>query len=88
MAPTTPGMLESAVVTSIEAMRGSSGASGTGTTSQGTSGTAGASGTGQMYRITLRMDDGSTRVLMQDWAPGFKSGDRVNVQNGAIQMKR
>lgn len=51
----------------------------------GTSGTTGSStGTDKMYRITLRMDDGSTRVVTQDKAPTFSSGDRVNMMDGMI----
>jgi outer membrane lipoprotein SlyB len=38
-----------------------------------------------MYRITVVMDDGNTRVITQDWAPSFRSGDRVRVQDGVIQ---
>lgn len=51
----------------------------------GTSGTSGSStGTDKMYRITLRMDDGSTRVVTQEKAPTFSSGDRVNMMDGMI----
>jgi outer membrane lipoprotein SlyB len=38
-----------------------------------------------VYRITLRMDDGSTRVVTQETTPDFRSGDRVNLTGGAIQ---
>jgi outer membrane lipoprotein SlyB len=31
------------------------------------------------------MDDGSTRVITQEWAPSFRSGDRVRVEKGMIQ---
>jgi outer membrane lipoprotein SlyB len=37
------------------------------------------------YRITLRMDDGTTRVITQDLVPAFRSGDRVIVMNGVVQ---
>jgi outer membrane lipoprotein SlyB len=37
-----------------------------------------------MYRITVRMDDGSTRIITQDATPDFRSGDRVNLTSGAI----
>ncbi len=47
--------------------------------------TAGGSMTDRVYRITLRMDDGSTRVLTQEWAPSFTTGDRVRMSSGAIQ---
>jgi hypothetical protein len=80
---TMPGMMPNAVVTSIEAMpRQSAGAAVGGS---GTTGTTGSSmGEDKMYRITLRMDDGTTRVVMQDKAPTFRMGDRVNMTDGAI----
>lgn len=54
----------------------------------GGTGAAGTTGTpDRMYRITLRMDDGSTQVVMQDWAPTFRSGDRVNLTGGEIQRR-
>jgi outer membrane lipoprotein SlyB len=30
------------------------------------------------------MDDGSSRVITQEWAPAFRTGDRVRVESGAI----
>ncbi len=59
---------------------GSSGAAG----STGSSGAAGATGANS-YRVTVRMDDGSTQVITQDSTPAFRSGDRVSVASGAIQ---
>jgi outer membrane lipoprotein SlyB len=41
----------------------------------------------RVYRVTLRMDDGSTRVITQEWAPTFRSGDRVNLTGGEIQRR-
>jgi outer membrane lipoprotein SlyB len=38
----------------------------------------------RVYRVTLRMDDGSTQVVMQETAPDFRSGDRVSLTGGAI----
>jgi uncharacterized protein YceK len=52
--------------------------------SSGASGTTGGSGAGEAYRITLRLDDGSTQVLTQDTIPDFRSGDRVHVESGVI----
>ena len=76
-----PGSMPNAVVMSIEAMPRPSGA-------VGGSGTAGATGSSmgedKMYRITLRMDDGTTRVVTQDKPPTFRSGDRVNMMDGMI----
>ena len=53
--------------------------------SSGSSGATGSSGADSVYRITVLMDDGATRVITQDWAPSFRSGDRVRVTDGAIQ---
>jgi outer membrane lipoprotein SlyB len=60
----------------------------------GGAGAAGSSGTGtsgssmtsdRVYRITLRMDDGSTQVVTQEATPDFRSGDRVNHSSGMIR---
>ncbi len=53
--------------------------------SSGSSGATGSAGAASTYRITVVMDDGATRVITQDWAPSFRSGDRVRVQDGSIQ---
>lgn len=66
---------------------GSGTASGSGTgTGTGTNGGGGNSRSAreQAYRITLRMDDGSTQVLNQSSTPTYRSGDRVNLSNGVI----
>ena len=52
--------------------------------SSGAAGTTGSSGSGQSYRVTVRMDDGSTQVVTHGTTPDFRSGDRVNVTSGAI----
>jgi outer membrane lipoprotein SlyB len=50
------------------------------------SGATGSSAAGdRVYRVTLRMDDGSTRVVTQETTPDFRSGDRVNLTGGTIQ---
>ena len=54
----------------------------------GTSGTAGSTSgaAGNMlYRVTLRLDDGTTRTVMQNTQPAFQIGDRVSVQKGVMQ---
>ena len=56
--------------------------------SMGASGTAGASasgGAGQAYRVTVRMDDGSTQAITYTGTPEFRSGERINVTGGAIR---
>jgi outer membrane lipoprotein SlyB len=37
-----------------------------------------------VYRVTLRMEDGSLRTLSQREAPAYAVGDRVRVSNGRI----
>jgi hypothetical protein len=70
-----------AVVVAIEAMprqgTGAVGGSGTGTTGS-------SMGEDTMYRVTLRMDDGTTKVVTQVAAPTFRMGDRVNMSDGMI----
>jgi outer membrane lipoprotein SlyB len=39
----------------------------------------------RVYRVTLRMDDGSTQVVTQESTPDFRSGDRVSMNSGAIR---
>ena len=54
----------------------------------GTSGTAGSTSgaAGNMlYRVTLRLDDGTTRTFVQNTQPAFQIGDRVSVQRGVMQ---
>ena len=54
---------------------------GTSGTSGSTSGAAG----NMLYRVTLRLDDGTTRTFMQNTQPVFQIGDRVSVQKGVMQ---
>ena len=54
----------------------------------GTSGTAGSTSGAAgnlLYRVTLRLDDGTTRTFMQNTQPVFQIGDRVSVQKGVMQ---
>lgn len=84
---TMPGGLPNAVVVSIEVVpRQGGNAAGAGAIgASGTTGTTGSSAAADsIYRITLRMDDGTTRVVTQDQAPSFRGGDRVNMMDGAI----
>jgi len=39
----------------------------------------------RVYRVTLRLDDGSTEIVTQETTPAFRSGDRVTISGGAIQ---
>jgi outer membrane lipoprotein SlyB len=38
----------------------------------------------EAYRITLRMDDGSSRTITQNENPGFSNGSRVRVEDGKV----
>ena len=75
------------VVTMIEVVPRSGAATGAGTMAgAAVGGTAGGT-SDRVYRVTVRMDDGSTRVITQEWAPTFRSGDRVNLTGGEIQRR-
>lgn len=74
----------SATVQSIEPVpRGMD--QGSGDMQSGSSGTAGSTSGNMQYRVTLRLDDGSTRAIMQNSQPGYQVGDRVKVVNGLLQ---
>ncbi|WP_156894932.1 hypothetical protein [Janthinobacterium sp. 1_2014MBL_MicDiv] len=81
--------ISSATVQSIETVpRGMD--QGSGDMQAGTSGTAGtgssAGAAGNMlYRVTLRLDDGTTRTFVQNTQPAFQIGERVSVQRGVMQ---
>ena len=54
----------------------------------GTSGTAGSTSGAAgniLYRVSLRLDDGTTRTFMQNTQPTFQIGERVSVQKGVMQ---
>lgn len=38
-----------------------------------------------VYQVTVRFDDGSSRVFSQASAPSWRTGDRVREDNGALQ---
>jgi outer membrane lipoprotein SlyB len=38
----------------------------------------------QMYRVAVRMDNGSVQTLTQEVAPGVQVGERVRLENGVI----
>lgn len=39
----------------------------------------------QVYRLTLRMDDGTVQSLVQESLPSLRIGDRIRIQNGVIE---
>jgi hypothetical protein len=81
--PMATSTMPNSTVISIEPMGSASGSTESG--SSGTSGSAGATGAQQQaYRVTLRMDDGSTQVVSQATPPTYRSGDRVSLGGGVI----
>jgi outer membrane lipoprotein SlyB len=40
---------------------------------------------GKSYEVTVRLEDGSSRVINEATAPSWRAGDRVKVVNGVIQ---
>ena len=47
-------------------------------------GTMAGSPTDRVYRVTVRMDDGSSQLIVVDSMPGYKIGDRVRYSNGTL----
>lgn len=39
---------------------------------------------GEIYKVTIRMDDGTTQSFAQEAAPDIKNGDRVKITNGVL----
>ena len=42
------------------------------------------SGGDQIYKVTIKMDDGTTQSFAQEAAPTVKQGDRVTITNGVL----
>lgn len=82
-----PAAPPNSVVTMIEVVPRSGDATGAGTMAGAAVGGTATGTADRVYRVTLRMDDGSTRVITQEWAPTFRSGDRVNLTGGEIQRR-
>ena len=38
----------------------------------------------QIYKVTIRMDDGTTQSFAQEAEPAVKQGDRVTITNGVL----
>jgi len=77
-----------ATVVSIETVpRPASGISGAGAVGAAAVGgsASGSMSSDRVYRVTLRLDDGSTEIVTQETTPAFRSGDRVTISGGAIQ---
>ncbi|MBP1207623.1 hypothetical protein JOD97_005706 [Duganella sp. 1411] len=47
-------------------------------------GTMTGSPTDRVYRVTVRMDDGSSQLIVVDSMPPYKIGDRVRYNNGTL----
>jgi outer membrane lipoprotein SlyB len=39
------------------------------------------------YQVTVRFEDGTSRVFTQETAPAWRSGDRVRVENGQLMSR-
>ena len=39
----------------------------------------------QLYRISLRMDDGRSQSMLQSSIPSLEIGDRIRINNGVIE---
>lgn len=87
----SPGMTSYGVIHSIDAIpraQAFGSAAATGGSGGGQSGSSGAMTGGSsdmVYRVTLRMDDGSTRAVIQESRPGFQTGDRVRMASNLLQ---
>lgn len=60
-----------------------------GVSAMGAMGAAAAGGstgapTDKVYRVTVRMDDGSSQMVVVESAPSYKAGDRVRYSNGTV----
>lgn len=42
--------------------------------------------TDKVYRVTVKMDDGSSQMVVVDTMPSYKTGDRVRYSNGILQQ--
>lgn len=81
---TASSMVPNATVTLIESLPAD-----TSIGSSGTAGTASSSGSPMARsRVTVRLDDGTTRSVNVDMMPSYKAGDRVNLNNGMITPSR
>ena len=85
--PQSAAVMPNSVVTMIEVVPRQGDATGAGTLAGAAVGGTAAGTADRVYRVTLRMDDGTTRVITQEWAPTFRSGDRVNLSGGDIQRR-
>lgn len=88
--PTSPNATVAAIEvlprSSSSATEGNAGTSAAAVSSTGSSsGGATGSSADRIYRVTLRMDDGSTQVVTQQTTPDFRTGDRVSLAGGMIQ---
>lgn len=80
--------ISNSTVSNIELVprQGGDAATGAGTVAgAAVGGTTGASTSAdRVYRITLRMDDGTVRTITQETTPAFTTGDRVRLADDAI----
>jgi hypothetical protein len=86
----SPGMTSYGVIHSIDAIPrtqafGSAASMGGVGAQSGSSGAMTGSSSDMVYRVTLRMDDGSTRAVIQETRPSFQTGDRVRMASNLLQ---
>ena len=46
---------------------------------------AGSMPTDRIYRVTVRLDDGSTQMVVLESSPSYRIGDRIRYSNGSVQ---
>jgi hypothetical protein len=87
--PSASSSAPNSTVTNIEIIPRQSGGAGTGAGTVGGANAAGTTGSSmasdRIYRITLRMDNGTVQVITQEATPSFSTGDRVRMSSGAIE---
>jgi hypothetical protein len=87
----SPGMTSYGVIHSIDAVPRTQAFGSAATMGGSVGGQSGGSGamTGgssdMVYRVILRMDDGSTRAVIQETRPSFQTGDRVRMASNLLQ---
>ncbi|MRW85593.1 hypothetical protein GJ698_16035 [Pseudoduganella sp. FT26W] len=83
---TTPAAATYGVVQAIDQLQRQD----VGLSAMGAAGAAAAGGnmgspTDKVYRVTVRLDDGSNQMVVEESMPGYKIGDRVRYSNGRVQ---
>jgi hypothetical protein len=48
-------------------------------------GSSGGSPADKVYRVTVKLDDGRSQMVVVDSQPGYQIGDRVRYSNGMLE---